>query len=61
MTDDASKKQTPTAPVQEPQADAPRSGSGADTALDAMIKKREPRAGGEPTLPGDSRTRPPSK
>jgi hypothetical protein len=31
----------------------PRSGSGADTALQALIRKRQMHAGSEPTLPGD--------
>ena len=60
--DDIPRK--PEAPVVEPPPEAPRpeprSGSGADTALEAMIRKRQMRAGSEPTLPGDG-TRKPAK
>ena len=54
MNEDASRKtaQVPVGPVMEPQAAVPRSGSGADTALDAMIKKRKMGVGSDPTLPG---------
>ena len=55
MSEAASKKPVPVAPVQEPQGSVPRSGSGADTALDAMIKKRKMRVGADPAPPGDPR------
>jgi hypothetical protein len=64
MSDDAGKKAAPVplAPVQEPQAAVPRSGAGADTALDAMIRKRRMGVGGDATLPGgDLRRKPPKK
>jgi len=52
----------PVAPVPEPQSGVPRSGSGADTALDAMIKKRRMGVTGDATLPGgDLRRKPPKK
>ena len=58
MNEDASRKpvQVPVAPVPEPQA-VPRSGSGADTALDAMIKKRKLGPGSDATLPGGDHLR----
>lgn len=64
MTEDAGKKPAPApiAPAAQPQAGVPRSGSGADTALDAMIKKRRMGVASDPTLPGgDLRRRPPKK
>ena len=59
MSEDASGKpvQIPVGPVPEPQAAVPRSGSGADTALDAMIKKRKMGLGGDATLPGGDQLR----
>ena len=64
MSEDDGKKpaRVPVAPVLEPQASVPRSGSGADTALDAMIQKRKMGVGSDPTLPGDTlRRKPPKK
>ena len=59
MSEDAISKSAPVpvAPVPEPQAAVPRSGSGADTALDAMIKKRKMGLGGDATLPGGDQLR----
>jgi hypothetical protein len=65
MNEDASRKpaQVPVGPVPEPQASVPRSGSGADTALDAMIQKRKMGVGSDATLPGGDqlRRKPPKK
>jgi hypothetical protein len=65
MSEDGSKKPVPVvpvAPVPEPQAGVPRSGSGADTALDAMIRKRKMGVGAEPPAPsGDARRKPRKK
>ena len=58
MSEDAISKSAPVpvAPVPEPQA-VPRSGSGADTALDAMIKKRKMGPASDATLPGGDHLR----
>ena len=52
----------PEVPVAEPAPETvkpePRSGSGAGTALEALIRKRQMRVGGEPALPGDGSRKP---
>jgi hypothetical protein len=62
MTNEAIPQPSDT-PVPGPEAPAaePRSGSGADTALKAMIRKRQMGTGAEPTVPGDGARKLPPK
>ena len=64
MNEDADKKAAPAVPMQAPRGEVPGSGSGngADTALEAMIRKRRMGLGSDPTLPGsDMRRKAPKK